>query len=84
MKGHVNRLVGKRKASGKNKVNIKVDNMNQISVRKKVERKGRGMSGPIMRKGEQEGIIKETQPGRKEAEEPGSREKEETPQSEGE
>lgn len=34
MKGHVNRLA-QRKVSGKNKVNIKVDNMNQISVRKK-------------------------------------------------
>ncbi|MXQ95094.1 hypothetical protein E5288_WYG010457 [Bos mutus] len=34
MKGHVNRLAD-RKVTGKNKVNIKVDNMNQISVRKK-------------------------------------------------
>lgn len=34
MKGHVNRLAH-RKVSGKNKVNIKVDNMNRISVRKK-------------------------------------------------
>jgi len=38
MKGHVNRLAD-RKVTGKNKVNIKVDNMNQISVRKKGEEK---------------------------------------------
>lgn len=41
MKGHVNRLA-ERKASGKNKVNIKVDNMNQISVRKKSGEKRKG------------------------------------------
>ena len=34
MNGHVNRLAD-RKVTGKNKVNIKVDKMNQISVRKK-------------------------------------------------
>lgn len=53
----------KGKPVSKNKVNIKVDNMNQISVRKKSGRK-KGMSGHNEERGTGRDPW-ETQPGRK-------------------